>query len=66
MISSWGRSQFAPEELYGERAARSRYHPGAVEEAELFRKENVGKVFMGEHELTLGMTRHVIERILDE
>ena len=36
------------------------------EEAELLRKENVGKVFMGEHELALGMTRHVIERIADE
>jgi K+:H+ antiporter len=36
------------------------------EEAELLRKENVGKVFMGEHELALGMTRHVLERIADE
>ena len=36
------------------------------EEAELFRKENVGRVFMGEHELALGMTRHVMERIADE
>jgi len=36
------------------------------EEADLFRKENVGKVFMGEHELALGMTRHVLERIADE
>jgi CPA2 family monovalent cation:H+ antiporter-2 len=32
------------------------------EEAVLLQKENVGKVFMGEHELALGMTRHVIER----
>jgi CPA2 family monovalent cation:H+ antiporter-2 len=32
------------------------------EEAELFEKENVGKVFMGEHELALGMIRHVLER----
>ena len=36
------------------------------EEAELLRKENVGKVFMGEHELALGMTRHVLGRIADE
>jgi len=36
------------------------------EEAELFRKENVGRVFMGEHELALGMTRHVLERIADQ
>jgi len=35
------------------------------EEAELLRKENVGKVFMGEHELALGMTRHVLGRIAD-
>ena len=33
------------------------------EEAELLRKENVGKVFMGEHELAVGMTRHVLERV---
>ena len=33
------------------------------EEAELLRKENAGKVFMGEHELALGMTRHVLERM---
>ena len=32
------------------------------EEAALLQRENVGKVFMGEHELALGMTRHVIER----
>ncbi len=35
------------------------------EEAELFRQERVGKVFMGEHELALGMTRHVVERLSD-
>src|SRR3569833_381320 len=29
------------------------------EEAALLQKENVGEVFMGEHELALGMTRHV-------
>ncbi|MFZ1642848.1 MAG: YbaL family putative K(+) efflux transporter [Candidatus Contendobacter sp.] len=33
------------------------------EEAALLRKEKAGKVFIGEHELALGMTRHVLERI---
>ena len=33
------------------------------EEAELLQKENVGKVFMGEHELAQGMTRHVLDRM---
>ncbi|HVK56402.1 MAG TPA: YbaL family putative K(+) efflux transporter [Burkholderiales bacterium] len=33
------------------------------EEAKLLRKENVGKVFMGEHELALGMTSHIFERL---
>ena len=33
------------------------------EEAELLRKETSGMVFMGEHELALGMTRHVLERL---
>ncbi|MDX2219885.1 MAG: YbaL family putative K(+) efflux transporter [Burkholderiales bacterium] len=33
------------------------------EEAELLKKENAGHVFMGEHELALGMTRHVLERV---
>jgi len=33
------------------------------EEAALLRKENAGQVFMGEHELALGMTRHVLERV---
>jgi CPA2 family monovalent cation:H+ antiporter-2 len=33
------------------------------EEAELLRKETSGIVFMGEHELALGMTRHVLERV---
>jgi CPA2 family monovalent cation:H+ antiporter-2 len=32
------------------------------EETELLKKENAGKVFMGEHELALGMTRYVLER----
>jgi monovalent cation:H+ antiporter-2, CPA2 family len=32
------------------------------EEAVLLEKENAGKVFMGEHELAVGMIRHVIER----
>ncbi|MCG3202805.1 MAG: putative cation/proton antiporter YbaL [Gammaproteobacteria bacterium] len=33
-----------------------------AEEAELLRRENIGVVFMGEHELALGMTRHVLSR----
>jgi CPA2 family monovalent cation:H+ antiporter-2 len=33
------------------------------EEAELLEKENVGKVFMGEHELAQGMARHVLARM---
>ncbi|MEK7321558.1 MAG: YbaL family putative K(+) efflux transporter [Pseudomonadota bacterium] len=33
------------------------------EEAQLLHKENVGKVFLGEHELALGMTRHVLTRM---
>jgi CPA2 family monovalent cation:H+ antiporter-2 len=33
------------------------------EEAVLLQRENAGKVFMGEHELALGMTRHVLERV---
>ena len=36
------------------------------EEAALLRKERAGKVFVGEHELALGMTRHVLERIAGE
>jgi CPA2 family monovalent cation:H+ antiporter-2 len=32
------------------------------EEADLLEKENAGKVFMGEHELALGIIRHVLER----
>jgi monovalent cation:H+ antiporter-2, CPA2 family len=36
------------------------------EEAALLQKEHAGRVFMGEHELALGMARHVLERILDE
>ena len=32
------------------------------EEAVLLQTENAGKVFMGEHELALSMTRHVLER----
>ena len=35
------------------------------EEAELLRRENCGLVFMGEHELALAMTRHVVERMSD-
>ncbi|MCM8596462.1 YbaL family putative K(+) efflux transporter [Accumulibacter sp.] len=33
------------------------------EEATLLREERAGEVFMGEHELALGMTRHVLERV---
>ncbi len=33
------------------------------EEAELLRKEKAGKVFIGEHELALSMTRYVLERV---
>lgn len=33
------------------------------EEARMLQKENVGQVFMGEHELALGMTRHVLARM---
>lgn len=33
------------------------------DEAELLRRENAGKVFMGEHELALGMTRYVLEQL---
>ncbi len=33
------------------------------EEAALLKRENVGKVFMGEHELARGMARHVLDQI---
>jgi monovalent cation:H+ antiporter-2, CPA2 family len=33
------------------------------EEADLLRNENIGRIFMGEHELALGMTEHVLHRI---
>jgi monovalent cation:H+ antiporter-2, CPA2 family len=33
------------------------------EEAALLRRENAGKVFMGEHELALGMTSYVLGRV---
>ena len=33
------------------------------DEAELLRKEHVGEIFMGEHELALGMTRHVLDHM---
>ena len=36
------------------------------EEADLLRKEKVGQVFMGEHELALAMTRHVLGRVAGE
>jgi monovalent cation:H+ antiporter-2, CPA2 family len=35
------------------------------EEAALLQKEKAGKVFFGEHELALGMTRYVLELITD-
>ncbi len=36
------------------------------EEAELLQKEDIGQVFMGEHELAIGMTRHILERMRKE
>ncbi len=36
------------------------------EEAVLLQRENAGKVFLGEHELALGMTRHVLEGVAEE
>lgn len=33
------------------------------EEARMLQKETVGTVFMGEHELARGMTRHVLARM---
>jgi CPA2 family monovalent cation:H+ antiporter-2 len=36
------------------------------EEAELLRAENIGRIFMGEHELALGMTEHVLQRMDSE
>jgi CPA2 family monovalent cation:H+ antiporter-2 len=33
------------------------------EEADFLRSEHADTVFMGEHELALGMTRHVLERL---
>jgi CPA2 family monovalent cation:H+ antiporter-2 len=33
------------------------------EEADLLRNENIGRIFMGEHELALGMTEHVLHRM---
>jgi len=36
------------------------------QEAELLRQENAGEVFIGEHELALGMARHVLRRIAKE
>lgn len=35
------------------------------EEADLLRRDNVGEVFMGEHELAAGMTRHVLARFAE-
>ena len=36
------------------------------EEAALLRQEKASKVFMGEHELALGMTRHVLQELAGE
>ena len=33
------------------------------EEAELLRQDRADRVFMGEHELALGMIRHVVDRL---
>jgi CPA2 family monovalent cation:H+ antiporter-2 len=33
------------------------------DEAELLRRDNAGRVFIGEHELALNMTRHVLEHL---
>jgi CPA2 family monovalent cation:H+ antiporter-2 len=33
------------------------------EEAELLRNENIGTIFMGEHELAMGMTEHVLQHM---
>ena len=35
-------------------------------EAELLRRENVGRIFVGERELAQGMTRHVLDRLKDQ
>ncbi len=37
-------------------------HTHNDDEAEMLRKETIGEVFMGEHELALGMSRHVLSR----
>jgi monovalent cation:H+ antiporter-2, CPA2 family len=33
------------------------------EEAAMLQREELGKVFMGEHELALGMSEHVLKRM---
>ena len=33
------------------------------DEAQMLRRESIGTVFMGEHELAQGMTRHLLERM---
>lgn len=40
---------------------RSVVRTHSVSEAELLQKENVGKVFVGEHELAMGMFRHIVQ-----
>jgi CPA2 family monovalent cation:H+ antiporter-2 len=36
------------------------------EDATRLQKEHAGKIFMGEHELALGMTRYVLELIAEK
>ena len=36
------------------------------EEADLLRSENLGTIFMGEHELATAMTRYVLQRLSGE
>jgi CPA2 family monovalent cation:H+ antiporter-2 len=33
------------------------------DDARLFEQDALGKVFFGEHELALGITRHIVERM---
>jgi len=33
------------------------------EESRMLEKENMGKIFNGEHELAIGMTRHILQRM---
>ena len=47
----------------GRRAAAGRERRRARSSLEILRKERAAGVFMGEHELALGMTRYVLERL---